>query len=466
MIIATSNAQPVTTTTRADASGAPMRAGAPSTPDSVDPTQAPDGDTAQGFGQILAQRLNGGGIDGVAKGDGLPVDAKPQAAPDGLPLDAKIPVGPDGLPLATIKAAPARDAIDPDANATIGGAAAAPGVVAKATTTRPTDDAPAVPDRKEGDDAAGNDLAAQIALVSQWAALPPASSAKAGTDAPADGHDIKGKRDTIRVATSKTAGADAASALAPGALEQTQAAAIPLVASTAQQSLDRTLRAAVTSTAAVTKGADLKAQDDAKAAAVGDRLSVAEALLGKIDAAGARGPSDTTTFANALVTQAASQAANAQPAAADPTTAQLRETVGTPAWSHEVGQATLRLAASDLQGASLRLNPEHLGPLDVQVRVDNGVAHLSFNAAHADTRAAIESSRTTLDQLFADQGLKIGDCAVGDSSAQRRFDAQGTSQGDARRDDGARGMKDDSSGDATSATVTVRRALGLVDTFA
>jgi flagellar hook-length control protein FliK len=76
------------------------------------------------------------------------------------------------------------------------------------------------------------------------------------------------------------------------------------------------------------------------------------------------------------------------------------------------------MAAGDLQSASLRLNPEHLGPIDVQVRVDNGVANLTFNAAHAETRQAIEGSRAVLDQMFAQQGLTVGDCAVGDSSRQ------------------------------------------------
>ena len=407
MNIAGPTIQPVPSAGKVDASGGPTRTGVPSAPHAVDgPSHA-----GQGFGQILAQRLNSGSNDDVPKSDGS----------NGPPVDAKTPIDQDGPPVATTNAAP----VDPDA--TVDESAAQPALVAPGKTVGAADEPDAVPDRKDGDDAAGNDLAAQLALVSQWAALPPASSAKPAGDAQPGGLDIKGKLDTVRTVMSKGAS---------------------------------------TTTAAVTKGADLQAQDDAKTVAAGDRLVLSEALLGKIDAAGARGSSDATTFANAFVTQVTSQAATAQAAAPVPTTAQLRETVGTPAWSYEVGQATLRLAASDLQGASLRLNPEHLGPLDVQVRVDNGVAHLAFSAAHADTRAAIESSRTTLDQLFADQGLEIGDCAVGDSSAQRKFDADGAAQGGARRDDGPWGATDAASDDATTAIVTVRRALGLVDTFA
>ncbi len=181
-----------------------------------------------------------------------------------------------------------------------------------------------------------------------------------------------------------------------------------------------------------------------------------------------------TAAAAALAAQPVSVRGDATTAAAPanatmPTS--LQEQVGTPAWNHEVGQATLRMAANDLQNVSLRLNPEHLGPLDVQMRIDDGVAHLQFAATHADTRHALESSRTTLDQMLGQQGIKLGDWSVGqqssDPSPDRGFDAS-ASTGDGRgtRRGGADGG---TTGDATVATTIVTRTtsgLGLVDTFA
>ncbi len=147
----------------------------------------------------------------------------------------------------------------------------------------------------------------------------------------------------------------------------------------------------------------------------------------------------------------------------------LREPVGTSAWNHEVGQATLRMAANDLQNVSLRLNPEHLGPLDVQLRIDNGVAHLQFAATHADTRHALESSRATLDQMLGQQGIKLGDWSVGQQSSNPSsaggFDASST-QRDARRGAAGDGMTDDGTTTATTIVARTTNGLGLVDTFA
>jgi flagellar hook-length control protein FliK len=145
----------------------------------------------------------------------------------------------------------------------------------------------------------------------------------------------------------------------------------------------------------------------------------------------------------------------------------LREAVGTAAWSHEVGQATLRMAANDMQNVSLRLNPEHLGPMDVQMRVDDGVAHLQFTAAHLDTRQALEASRTTLHQMFSDQGIKLGDWSVGQQSANA---SSARDFGSARSQSGNSGgpPTDDADSQGTTVATTIRttQALGLVDTFA
>ncbi len=362
----------------------------------------PDGPPNQGFGHILAQRMNQGGTD----------DAPPAGDPPRKTDDGTGPTGPDGTPAAALNAQPAPPAVETPS--------------AEAGKDEATDTA-----GKVSGDAAGNDLAAQLALVSQWAALgnAPAARPAAGSQA---GTDIKGKLDAIRSTPSK--GDTAKAAL--------QSAALPSAA----------LQSAALQSAAITE-------------------PQTEPLLGKADAAGPHGATDTTSLAATFVNQVTSQIANTQnqTAVATPTAA-LHQQVGTPAWSNEVGQATLRLAANDLQTASLRLNPEHLGPLEVQVRLDHGVAHLSFDAAHAETRQAIESSRQTLDRLFADQGLKIGDCAVGDSGSSRRgFDAD-AAQADASRRDGNRWNHGGATGDdgAVESTVTTRlvRALGLVDTFA
>lgn len=237
------------------------------------------------------------------------------------------------------------------------------------------------------------------------------------------------------------------------------------------------------------RSAPVAAANEADAGTRRDLVIAATDGLQTVVTPGADTVGITDAFAQRLAIQAsaATVAAGSSPAVTNtPTTtsaapasfAYVQEPVGSIGWSREVGQATLRMAANDLQSASIRLNPEHLGPLDVQVRVDNGIAHVAFNATHVDTRQALEASRGVLDQLFTNQGLKMGDVSVGsgasggagtgsnDASATR-----GDASSDASRRDSANRWSGGDAGndvDAPVATVTTRiaRALGLVDTFA
>ena len=61
-------------------------------------------------------------------------------------------------------------------------------------------------------------------------------------------------------------------------------------------------------------------------------------------------------------------------------------------FADEVGGKITWMANQGVQSASLQLTPEHLGPVDVRISMQDGSASVSFNAAHADTRAALEQA--------------------------------------------------------------------------
>jgi flagellar hook-length control protein FliK len=308
------------------------------------------------------------------------------------------------------------------------------------------------------------DLSAQLALASQWTPVPvrndPAADDGKSTDSPA----ARAKSDARNA---KAGAVDIA---------QVQGAVIPVAFDAAAFGVDRNVRAtgshSSSAVSATAKSDSLKAEGTAQLATTESKTISVDKLFNLVAGNTSTASPDLTSIASQFVTQISAQVSNAQNALAavsTPAQAALSETVGSPAWSHELGQAALRMATNDLQNASLRLNPEHLGPLDVQMRIDNGVAHMQFAAMHADTRHALESSRATLDQMFSDQGLKLGDWSVGNSSANgsfaRSFGAA-SSQGD-----GSRPSTNDAGevdGDTVSATVSTRmtRPLGLVDTFA
>ncbi len=90
----------------------------------------------------------------------------------------------------------------------------------------------------------------------------------------------------------------------------------------------------------------------------------------------------------------------------------LHHPVGSSAWGDELGTRMILMSERGQHSASLRMSPEHLGPLEVRISVRDDQASVWFGAAHADTRAAIEQALPRLRELFASQGLSLADAGV------------------------------------------------------
>jgi flagellar hook-length control protein FliK len=86
--------------------------------------------------------------------------------------------------------------------------------------------------------------------------------------------------------------------------------------------------------------------------------------------------------------------------------------VGTPAWAEEIGSRLTLMTEKGQHTASLRMSPEHLGPLEIRIAMRDDQASVWFGAAHADTRAAIEHALPRLRELFAAQGMSLTDAGV------------------------------------------------------
>ncbi len=105
------------------------------------------------------------------------------------------------------------------------------------------------------------------------------------------------------------------------------------------------------------------------------------------------------------------------------------------AWAQGLGERLLMMADRGLQSATLRLQPEHLGPMEIRISVqDDGSAQVLFSAHHGQTRDALEAAIPRLRDLFAEQGLSLTQANVdsgrGQSFAERGFgaDTAGASQ--------------------------------------
>jgi flagellar hook-length control protein FliK len=94
------------------------------------------------------------------------------------------------------------------------------------------------------------------------------------------------------------------------------------------------------------------------------------------------------------------------------TTHTVHSPVGSAAWADEVGTRVVMMTESGNHTASLKLSPEHLGPLEINITVRDDKASVWFGAAHADTRAAIETALPRLREMFESQGLSLADAGV------------------------------------------------------
>lgn len=83
-----------------------------------------------------------------------------------------------------------------------------------------------------------------------------------------------------------------------------------------------------------------------------------------------------------------------------------------PGFADALGQRIAWFARTDGGNARLELDPPHLGPLEVSVRVDKGEASVVFVASQASVRDAVSQAIPELRNLFAQSGLSLGDVNV------------------------------------------------------
>ncbi|MDH3747779.1 MAG: flagellar hook-length control protein FliK [Gammaproteobacteria bacterium] len=131
-------------------------------------------------------------------------------------------------------------------------------------------------------------------------------------------------------------------------------------------------------------------------------------------------------------------------------------------WDKAMSERVMMMANGKLQNAEIRLTPAELGPLRVQVAIDEGTANVTFQAQHALTREAIELAMPRLREMLAEQGLLLGETNVSDDGVQHggREDAE-RAQSDSRH------VADEGNLEELSErSVHTRVDDSLVDTFA
>ncbi len=153
-------------------------------------------------------------------------------------------------------------------------------------------------------------------------------------------------------------------------------------------------------------------------------------------------------------------AADTQSKVAPAVQSTLQQPVGKQGWDQELGSRMVWMSKQDLQSAQLRLNPAHLGPLEVRLSVQQDqTATVTFLSNHAPVRDAVEAAIPRLREMLADNGVNLGGVDVSAHSHGQARDQQPFANNWLSQADGSL--------DGTGTEDVVRSiALGMVDYFA
>lgn len=93
--------------------------------------------------------------------------------------------------------------------------------------------------------------------------------------------------------------------------------------------------------------------------------------------------------------------------------ATLEPEVGSPAWQQALGQQLSSFTRNGIHHAELRLHPEHLGPLKINLRLHQDQVQLHFITDQQPVRAALEAAMPHLRTSLAESGIQLDQGSVG-----------------------------------------------------
>jgi flagellar hook-length control protein FliK len=146
-----------------------------------------------------------------------------------------------------------------------------------------------------------------------------------------------------------------------------------------------------------------------------------------------------------------------------PVVTSVQVPVGSVGWGESLGQKVLWMAGQQTHVAELRLDPPHLGPMEVRLTVSNDQVTAIFISHQPAVRDALEAAMPRLREMFAESGMLLGDAMVSSDSLpqQQSSGREGRSASSAHVvDDGPQSW---SAGGMISLS---RDGRGMVDLFA
>lgn len=138
--------------------------------------------------------------------------------------------------------------------------------------------------------------------------------------------------------------------------------------------------------------------------------------------------------------------------------------VGQPKWGGEFAQKIVWLSSQQNQVAEIRLNPAHLGPVEVMLSITQDQATAQFSSPHLAVREAIEQALPRLREMMAENGITLGNVMVGSDSFQQD-NRQQQAYHSAKDTSNMAGARPETVAQIET-TVVPSRHLGMVNTYA
>ena len=95
-----------------------------------------------------------------------------------------------------------------------------------------------------------------------------------------------------------------------------------------------------------------------------------------------------------------------------------------PGWSQQMTDQVSLMLKGGFQQADIKLNPAHLGPMEIKLSMNDDKASIHFVSQHAPVRDAIDSALPRLREMLEQQGLSLADVDVSAHSEQQQSDAE------------------------------------------
>lgn len=106
------------------------------------------------------------------------------------------------------------------------------------------------------------------------------------------------------------------------------------------------------------------------------------------------------------------------------TTSSLNSAITTniqnPQWSQKMTEQVSFMLKGGFQQAEIKLNPAHLGPMEIKLTMNDDKATVSFVAQHAPVREALDSAIPRLREMLEQQGINLADVDVSTKSQQQQ----------------------------------------------